>query len=555
MNIKNVFKSLAFAMLMPAMLFTTSCGNEDEAIIGGDAAKLSKTIPVTVNVTRQGDKAGTRATYDGTTKKLSFSEGDKLLVDGFTDDVTFAGILEWVSGGTFTGLLDIDGTYSGTDAEMFTEASTGENFIEAILLPNGWETYGVLKIDGEGAFRYFDPDYEKAVAADLATAVEQFSLEQANTYNNGFALAPENAIVNCSYKHSSDVDEGTACKPYISSPDEDFGGEVEIPFGKKNIVNFAIAIPAYNVTWSIKDKSDIISTINLGKKEIVPGHIYNVKNYTPAPALAPTGAIDSKFTINAGGDQVYFSKGNLQATYGGSAWSWAFATNQWDFIGNAAANTSINGDGTISGTGTVDLFGWVGENSAFTGTAIYGITNSTTGNQYGNTKSEALKSDWGTLAISNGGNTANFGWRTLTIDEWDYMLNTRTTTSGVRYAKATVNGIEGLILLPDNWSTDYYSLTSTNTAGAAFTSNEISSTDWTNSLEAHGAVFLPAGGYRNGATVNITSPNLGFYWSSTSSSTSAIQARRLSFTNSGINLNSGTVRTRGHSVRLVYDVE
>ena len=33
MNTKNILKSLAFAMLMPAMLFTTSCGNEDEAII------------------------------------------------------------------------------------------------------------------------------------------------------------------------------------------------------------------------------------------------------------------------------------------------------------------------------------------------------------------------------------------------------------------------------------------------------------------------------------------------------------------------------------------
>ena len=266
---------------------------------------------------------------------------------------------------------------------------------------------------------------------------------------------------------------------------------------------------------------------------------------TGAWAQGPSGAIDGKFTINADGDLVYFAKGNLQATYNGSAWSWAFATNQWDIIGNEAANTSIDGDGTISGTGTVDLFGWVGENSAFTGTAIYGISNSTTANQFGNTKSEALKSDWG--------NTIGTGWRTLTIDEWDYVLNTRTTTSGVSYAKATVNGIVGLILLPDDWSTGYYTLASTNTIDAAFTSNEISSTDWTNSLEAHGAVFLPAGGYRNNGTT-ITNPNVqGFYWSATSSSSNALQARRLMFQDIGINLSSGTVRYRGHSVRLVYN--
>jgi len=268
---------------------------------------------------------------------------------------------------------------------------------------------------------------------------------------------------------------------------------------------------------------------------------------TAATGAWAQSALTGAFTINADGDQVQFSSGNLQATYNGTAWSWAFATNQWDIIGNEAANTSINGDGTISGTGTVDLFGWVGVNSAFTGTAIYGITNSTTANQYGNTKDEALKSDWG--------NTIGAGWYTLTIDEWTYVLNTRTTTSGVRYAKATVNGIEGLILLPDDWSTGYYSLASTNTTDAAFTSNEISSTDWTNSLEAHGAVFLPACGYRNGTTVTISSPNQGFYWSSTSSSSNALQARRLNFNNIGLNLNSGTVRTRGHSVRLVKAAE
>ena len=271
-----------------------------------------------------------------------------------------------------------------------------------------------------------------------------------------------------------------------------------------------------------------------------------VKGVKATSDAAPAEPVEPKFTINASGDQVKFAPGNLQATYNGSAWSWAFATNQWDIIGNEAANTSINGNGTISGTGTVDLFGWVGANSAFTGAAIYGITNSTTVIQYGNTADEALKSDWG--------NTIGDGWRTLTIDEWDYVLNTRTTTSGVSYAKATVNGIVGLILLPDNWSADYYSLASTNTAGAAYTTNEISSSDWTSKLEAHGAVFLPAGGYRTGATVTIASPNQGFYWSSTSSSNTT-QARRLSFTNVGMNLSSGTVRTRGHSVRLVKAAE
>ena len=269
-----------------------------------------------------------------------------------------------------------------------------------------------------------------------------------------------------------------------------------------------------------------------------------VKSIKATSDAAPAEPVEPKFTINASGDQVKFAPGNLQATYDGSAWTWAFAPNQWDFIGNAAANTSINGNGTVSANGTVDLFCWVGEHSAFTGAAQYGITNSMTIIQFGNTADEALKSDWG--------NTIGDGWRTLTIDEWDYVLNTRTTTSGVNYAKATVNGKQGLILLPDDWSTTYYSLTSTNTASANYTSNVISSTDWTNSLESHGAVFLPAVGTRGGTTVNNTTS--GYYWSATSSSNTT-QARRLSFDASEIDLSNRSNRSKGHSVRLVKAAE
>ena len=39
MKTKNFFKSLAFAMLMPAMLFTTACSNEDVVINNETAAK------------------------------------------------------------------------------------------------------------------------------------------------------------------------------------------------------------------------------------------------------------------------------------------------------------------------------------------------------------------------------------------------------------------------------------------------------------------------------------------------------------------------------------
>jgi len=42
-------------------------------------------------------------------------------------------------------------------------------------------------------------------------------------------------------------------------------------------------------------------------------------------------------------------------------------------------------------------------------------------------------------------------WQTLSGDEWEYLIKSR---SGNRFAKATVNDVKGLILLPDNWDAD-----------------------------------------------------------------------------------------------------
>lgn len=440
-------------------------------------------------------------------------------------------------------------TYKGSNTTLTGVTITGN---EARKTGGGGIcNLGTLTVDG------CDPDYDYAVAADKATAIEQFSLEQATTYSSGFALAPQNAIVNFVLKNGSTIAEGTQSSPYLHVENQsiDFGGFVNVPFGAGDIIQFAIAVQGDlgSKPWELMDMSFYFADIALGDKNLVAGHVYNWTNIQP-----PAGAIKGKFTVNASGKQVYFSKGNLQATYN-TSWSWAFATNQWDYIGNAAGNTIISGNGTvIHNDVTVDLFGWVGAACSWTGAAQYGISNSTTANQYGNVKGEALKSDWGALAISNGGNTANSGWRTLTggisgSGEWDYLFKTRTTPSGVRYAHATVNDVPGLVLLPDDWSTSYYGLNKVNnTASTAYTDNVISSSDWTNKLEAHGAVFLPAGGYRNGVSVSRAGEQ-GHYWTVTTSTAAATSAIGLSFTSSGLTTGQNVTRNRGCSVRLVYD--
>ena len=232
------------------------------------------------------------------------------------------------------------------------------------------------------------------------------------------------------------------------------------------------------------------------------------------------GVLPGKFTVNASGGKVSFSMGSLQyqanstgATSAPYTGVWRFAGHQYDNIG--ADNKNIS----ESYTGWIDLFGWGTSGYAHRTSdyqpwshtktnATFTSYNSLTKNLY----DEDDKADWGYNAISNGGNTENSGWRTPKNDEWGYLFNTRTTTSGIRYAKATVNGVTGVILLPDDWDESYYVLNKTNTANALWSSNVITLSDWGSKLEYHGAVFFPTSGNRDGNNA----PTSGFVniWSS-----------------------------------------
>lgn len=266
---------------------------------------------------------------------------------------------------------------------------------------------------------------------------------------------------------------------------------------------------------------------------------------------APQGAINGKFTINANGDQVYFSQGNLQYIGSAAMPYWKFADNQWDVLGTTTGQNSSNQNVDR------DLFGW-GTSGWNNGNTYYRPwdTNNSDGSLYGplgyyNLTGSYANSDWGYYnAISNGGNQ-NHQWRTLTSGEWVYVFNTRSTASGIRYAKANVNNVNGVILLPDDWSASYYSLSNTNQNGASFGSNVISSTQWS-TLEQHGAVFLPAAGYRNGTSVGYVG-SYGYYWSA--SYYSSVNAYLVGFVDSFLNPQYSLYRFSGRSVRLVRSAQ
>lgn len=274
----------------------------------------------------------------------------------------------------------------------------------------------------------------------------------------------------------------------------------------------------------------------------------------------PPKTASSNFQINDEGTKVCFAPGNLQATYNGSTWNWAFAANQWDYIGDGGANIYINGDGTVSANGTVDLFGWVGETSTWKGAAQYGISDAKTVNSrytYGNIASETLKADWGNT-ISDG-----YKWRTLSYSEWLYLFNIRSSgstvnsTSNARYTIATINtddrAVKGIILFPDGITLESGDATSWGKINATTQSTKCTSAQWIN-LAAKGCVFLPAAGYRFESSVRDEGHSC-YYWSSSSHTTDVYSAYALSLESSYLNPARSYSRPNGLSVRLVREVK
>lgn len=255
---------------------------------------------------------------------------------------------------------------------------------------------------------------------------------------------------------------------------------------------------------------------------------------TPSPIV--DGVLPGEFSVSAG-QKVHFSQGNLQ--YVGT---WRFAEHQYDFFG---ADQTDNHR---------DLFGW--------GTGNNPNLVSTNDNDY------ATFVDWGTNAISNGGNEAD-RWRTLTAAEWVYLFNGRRNADW-RWGFGSVNGANGIILLPDDWTlpdgatfnakpvqfisfdTDdfHYYVNSDNFTNYKNNKNIYTAEQWA-VMEAAGAVFLPVTSWRTGTnTVDVGVK--AHYWAATPSGTEAAYNLEIQHVNSPAIYPKQTYKRRyGFSVRLV----
>ena len=218
----------------------------------------------------------------------------------------------------------------------------------------------------------------------------------------------------------------------------------------------------------------------------------------PDQPIAKNGLLPGKFSVSET-EYVRFSQGNLQfnavqGTY--IDWedkeqkgTWRFAENQWDIIGKDNQNIAPDYDGWI------DLFGWGTGDDPTKATDV-------------NSDYTKTFTNWGSNAISNGGNQPHM-WKVMSKDKWNYLLFER-PDAGEGLWHGLINGIYGLILLPDNIEElaggNKFDMTSIPDAG-------LSIEQW-KELEKAGAVFLPFAGRRDPSQGNeVSMVNMGlFYW-------------------------------------------
>ena len=241
----------------------------------------------------------------------------------------------------------------------------------------------------------------------------------------------------------------------------------------------------------------------------------------------PAGALKGEFSVSAT-KTVYFSKGNMY--WDGD--SFEFEANQYD-------------SQSIWNTSHVSHFYW-SKNASVAYAKEYSESGTTkTDVFFTNEEQETAKAGFTVNGVAG-------KYRTLSDDEWIYLVRNRTMTNGgSRYENLTSSGItiegvtfDGIVLFPDD-----------------FTDQETWKTKYTTweALNSAGLVFLPAAGYRSGSEFTFTTVysggyKIGYYWTSTPNSPSQgePQANAEHFFYQAFNVGY-TGRNKGCCIRLVTE--
>ena len=239
-------------------------------------------------------------------------------------------------------------------------------------------------------------------------------------------------------------------------------------------------------------------------------------NLTITAVFEPEGALSGVFSVS-GNKKVRFSKGNLY--YNGSGYF--FEDNQYktpsigneieSYIGHFYWSKDANVARSLSnytdpGASATDVF----------------FTNDSENQAKPNIKF-TVNGQTGFWRVLSGGDNG----------EWFYLLNSRNTAYGSnrRYAAVKVNGMAGLLIFPDDFSSWPSKDAGTEPQTFNTNSNNWNERDYTvdqfNTLQNNGCVFLPAAGCRNG---NSGGPNPALVSSVGSAAITGLRLRSASAT-------------------------
>lgn len=529
-------------------------------------------ITVDVNGGSKGSRVIVNPNAPGGYATVAFENGDKLYVG---------------NNGAYSGSLTYDGSkFSGRISNLSNNDYLHFYFVGGRKLNNTNITvditdqtsrYPVIAY-GHSTNKYSTTTASYSATLDIYCAIMKIPIEGAGTANTVTLHGMKNLVT-----VDMSVNNGTTTgNPFSFSLPETGYGEIKL-HAESDTEKWAIVLPQGAVLAQLSCDGFKNTTVTV--PAITADRYYD--DDVSGVTLTPGTSSDFRFSV-AANTQVCFAPGNLQAVFteaNTSSCTWRFADRQYDYVGDAVANTAV-GENCVKIAGNVDLFGWVGASAQYA--QAYGICYFYMNSAYGDYANESLKRDWGIAA-----NAASLGgyntWRTLSIDEWGYLFNTRSTSTTIngidnaRYTEATINTdgtpVNGIILFPDDGYSGPTSNAEANPMGITFGTinnkscwgTQCTISGWI-SLEFAGCVFLPAAGYRHnsassgtsyspynlstwGGNCSVIDDNFyGFYWSSTPHEADNCYAHCLAFFSSYAGID-GTparkVRGAGCSVRLV----
>lgn len=390
---------------------------------------------------------------------------------------------------------------------------------------------GVMPGDGSSYDVVYPADYNEAVLAEqtyvengFGKGLMKMSTKTPGTVEGGFTLSADNALLGLQLTGNDELGKIVLTNPADSKTYTLNCTGVKLTSEAKL---FYIVVPAGE--WANGFVVDMYANddtrIGILKKA-------SSATFTASTSMAmPTKDVTARYLSMCNGRRLVFSHGNLQ--YHPKNNEWRFAESQLDYIG--VENTHANFINP-SYDGWLDLFGWSTDNSNF---GLSANSGDYAGGDF---------VDWGKNTISG---YAPNTWRTMTKDEWEYLIKNRPNASSLQ-GVAQVNGVNGLILLPDNWIcpagvtfrpgfNDRYLYAEYQT----FTADQ-----WLQFEEA-GAIFLPAAGIRRLGKDVSNDTQFSRIWSATGYDNN--NAYYLYFLTDIAYMNT-TNRSHGHSVRLVRNL-